>query len=165
MVALWERSDISSSDSEEENEEVANLCFMAQDDEVASRFLDGSYDELHNAFVHLLSKYKKLSSKYKKVEAKNQLLLKKNSELVNSKNELSKENDRLTKEVDKLKPIIDKFTLSSQKLNLMLDNQKAVFDKVGLGYNPNKTQKYLTNMISKQIIFVSKIAYYKLDKV
>ena len=58
-------------------------------------------------------------------------------------------NDRMTKEVDKHKPTIDKFTLSSQKLNLMLDNQKAVFDKAGLGYNPNKNQKYLKNIISK----------------
>ena len=78
---------------------------------------------------------------------------------------MSRENDKFTMEVDKLKPIIDKFTLSSQKLNLMLDNQKVVFDKARLGYNPNKNQKYLKNMVSKWIIFVPKIVYYKLDKV
>ena len=47
----------------------------------------------------------------------------------------------------------------------MLDNQKAVFNKTGLGYNPNQNQKYLKNMVSKRIIFVPKTAYYKLDKV
>ena len=67
--------------------------------------------------------------------------------------------------VDKFKPIVDKFTLSSQKLNLILDNQKTVFDKAELGYNPNKNQKYLRNMVSKWIIFIPKTAYYKLDKV
>ena len=46
-----------------------------------------------------------------------------------------------------------------------MDNQKAIFDKVELGYNPNKNQKYLKNMVSKRIIFVSKIICYKLDKV
>ena len=113
---------------------------------------------MENAFANLLSKYKKLSSKYRKVEAKNQLLLKENSELAISKNELSKDNNRLTKELDKLKPIMDKFILSSQKLNLLLDNQKEVFDKAGLGYNPIKNQKYLKNMVSKRTIFVSKNA-------
>ena len=85
--------------------------------------------------------------------------------MLNYISELSKENDRLNKEVDKLKPIVDKFTLRTQKLNLILDNQKIVFDKAGLGYNPNKNQKYLKNMFSKWIIFTPKIAYYKLDKV
>ena len=47
----------------------------------------------------------------------------------------------------------------------MLDNQKAIFDKAGLRYNPNKNQKYLRNMVSKQISFTPKTAYYKLDKV
>ena len=47
----------------------------------------------------------------------------------------------------------------------MLDNQKAVFDKPGLGYNPNKNQKYLKDIVSKRIIFVPKTAYYKMDKV
>ena len=47
----------------------------------------------------------------------------------------------------------------------MLDNQKAIFDKVGLGYNPNKNQKYLRNMVFKQIIFTPKTAYYMLDKI
>ena len=71
MVALWGGSDIFSSDSEEENEEVANLCFMAQEDEVTSELLDDSYNELHNAFADLISGFKKLSSKYRKLEVKN----------------------------------------------------------------------------------------------
>ena len=165
MVTTQGESDDSSSQSKEENEEVANLCLMAQEDEVTSEFLDDSYNELHGAFANLILEFEKLSSKYRKLEVRNQLLLKKNTDLFNCKNKLSEDNDRLSKEVDKLKPIVDKFTMSSQKLNLILDNQKVVFDKARLGYNPNKNQKYLRNMTFNRIIFTSKTAYYKLDKV
>ena len=165
MIVTWRESNESSSQSEEENEEVANLCLMAQEDKVTSKFMDESYDELQVALADLISKFKKLSSKYRNLEVKNQSLLKENINLLNYKDNLSKENDRLVKEVEKLKPIVDKFTLSSQKLNLVLDSQKAVYDKAGLGYNPSRNQKYLRNMFSKWFIFNPKIAYYKLNKV
>ena len=41
-------------------------------------------------------------------------------------------------EITKLKPMIEKFTQSLNKLQMILDNQKAIFDKAGLGYNPLK---------------------------
>ena len=41
-------------------------------------------------------------------------------------------------QVGRLKPIVDKFTLSSTKLNMILENQRAIFNKAGLGYNPLK---------------------------
>ena len=55
MVALWRESDDSSSQSKEENEEVANLCLMAQEDKVISEFIHNSYDELHIALADLIS--------------------------------------------------------------------------------------------------------------
>ena len=42
--------------------------------------------------------------------------------------------------------MVEKFTLSSNKLQMILDNQKAVCDKVGLGYNALKKQKFLKNI-------------------
>ena len=54
MIATWGKSDDSSSQSEEEYEEIANLCLMAQDEEVTSEFLDNSYDELHVDFAELI---------------------------------------------------------------------------------------------------------------
>ena len=36
---------------------------------------------------------------------------------------------------------------------------------MGLGYNPNRNQKYLRNIFFKWIIFTPKTVYYKLDKV
>ena len=57
-------------------------------------------------------------------QMKNQFCLKKNLNLKN--------------EIVKLKLIVEKFTLSSNKLHMILDNQKIIYDKVGLGYNPLK---------------------------
>ena len=59
------------------------------------------------------------------------------------------DNDLLKKEVKKYKDIVEKFTLSSTKLNMILDNQKAVFDKAGLGYNTYRKQKSLKNIFVK----------------
>ena len=42
--------------------------------------------------------------------------------------------------------MVKKFTLSSNKLHMILDNQKAINDKAGLGYNPLKKQKFLKNI-------------------
>ena len=48
---------------------------------------------------------------------------------------LSNENMNLKKEVEKLKPLVDKLTLSSNKLELLLKNQKESSNKVGIGFN------------------------------
>ena len=42
--------------------------------------------------------------------------------------------------------MVEKFTLSSTKLQMILDSQKAVYDKISLGYNPLKKQKFLKNI-------------------
>ena len=47
-------------------------------------------------------------------------------------------NLNLKNKIAKLKPIVEKFTLSSTKLQMILDNQKTVYDKANLGYNPLK---------------------------
>ena len=48
---------------------------------------------------------------------------------------LIQKNLNLKNKIAKLKPMVEKFTLSSTKLQMILDNQKAVYDKIGLGYN------------------------------
>ena len=47
------------------------------------------------------------------------------------------ENKTLKKEVDKLKPLVDKFTCSSDKLQMILNNQRRVYDRAGLRYKPS----------------------------
>ena len=54
-------------------------------------------------------------------------LVKKNKDLISKTEELSKE-------LEKAKSLVDRFTLSSNKLELILKSQQAIFDKAGLGY-------------------------------
>ena len=54
-------------------------------------------------------------------------------------------------ELNKIKPFVDKFTLSSYKLNMILRDQKAIFDKVGLGFNSYVKQKSTNNLYRKSI--------------
>ena len=48
---------------------------------------------------------------------------------------LIKENQDLKEEVIKLKPIVDRFTLNLNKLQMIIDSQRAVYDKIRLDYN------------------------------
>ena len=52
-------------------------------------------------------------------------------------------------ELNKTKPLFDKFILSSQRLDEMIKNQKAVFDKTGLGYRCYDKQKTIKNLYKK----------------
>ena len=48
---------------------------------------------------------------------------------------LNNENIILKEEVEKLKPLVDKLTLSSNKLELILKDQRDSNNKAGIGYN------------------------------
>ena len=62
---------------------------------------------------------------------------------------LTNELNATKEELDKTKPLFDKFTLSSQRLDEMIKNQKAVFDKAGLGYKCYDKQKTIKNLYKK----------------
>ena len=71
--------------------------------------------------------------------------------LVENRN-FTKENQNLKIEVNKLKSIIDKFTLSSNKLQMILENQKVVYNKVGPGIAPKKNkifEKYICKFFTR----------------
>ena len=68
-----------------------------------------------------------------------------NNELLKKNKDLELENAKHKNKLEKIKPFVDKFTYSSEKLNLLLNNQRAVFNKAGLGYKPQKQQKYFKN--------------------
>ena len=59
---------------------------------------------------------------------------------------LEKENDDLKKEVDKLKPLVKKLILSSNKLELILRDQKEYNNKAGIGYYTKYNIKSLINI-------------------
>ena len=149
-------SDIEESSSKDEHQECTNLCLMAHEKEVNSDFnTDPSLDELYDALDDLMLEYKKLNRKSKdinllnkdlskqlKIDTKekenlskeNQKLSQKNIGLENLNIKLTNEYDVLKKELNKIRPFVDRFTLSSYRLDLILKNQKTIFDKVGLGY-------------------------------
>jgi hypothetical protein len=179
----WDDSEVSS--SEEEDCEVANMCFMALgENEVSILNHDSnlSYDELLEAFQNLhivvdkqklkinafkkksnfmLTQLEELMEVNESLENENDLLkqkdfeslenqicsLKIENEILKQKNfdKLEKENDMLKKENNDLRKIVDSFTKSTKNLNSMLQNQRCVFDKRGLGYKTYKNQKYFKN--------------------
>ena len=50
-----------------------------------------------------------------------------------------KENNELKKEVEKLKPLVEKLTLSSNKLELILKDQRISGNKAGIGFNASNS--------------------------
>ncbi|KAH9656139.1 hypothetical protein KPL70_022564 [Citrus sinensis] len=63
--------------------------------------------------------------------------------------ELKNENELLKKKNNELNEIVLKFTNGQKMLDNMLNSQKCVFDKGGLGYKPNLKQKYYKNYFVK----------------
>lgn len=72
--------------------------------------------------------------------------------------ELMKENEVLKKKSNELNQIVLKFTNGQKMLDNLLNSQKFVFDKGGIGYKPNLKQKYYksyfvkTTSINDQIV-------------
>ena len=174
MLATWSDSDESSSSEEEKQDKEANLCLMGLEDEVCNdSTTEFTYDELHTAFYDLLAEYKKAGSKLKVLKNNNDALHKENNEalkkneilqrefndLLHTKNDIENEknscleenhllcskNKILQIEVDRLKPLVDKLTLSSNKLELILKNQRDVGNKTGIGYNSHLKKKPVLN--------------------
>ena len=98
MKATWNDSDESSSEVDEEIEEMTNLCLMAKKDDLSSDEDEEVYnlytfDELQDAFNDLNSKFEVLGSrhvelkiKFSKLKATLKTLEKKNEVLMNEKN-------------------------------------------------------------------------------
>ncbi|GAV89359.1 zf-CCHC domain-containing protein [Cephalotus follicularis] len=132
MIATWSDSDDSSLD-EIENEEVANIAFMAieDDSEVCSSSLN--YNDLlseYNELIDVLNDLNKEYQLFKKMdkdrtkenlELKNHILNMKNDEcLIEKIYTLEKENSGLKIEIDALKKTFSKFSDSSTKLDTLL---------------------------------------------
>ena len=111
--------------------------------EISNEFI---FEELQEAFYDLVDDLKKLEIKNKELKLKNQVLLKENETILSEKLVLTQENLNLKNKIDNLKLIVKKFTLSSNKLYMIFENQKAIYDKAGLGYNPLKNKKFLKNI-------------------
>ncbi|GAV61276.1 zf-CCHC domain-containing protein/UBN2 domain-containing protein, partial [Cephalotus follicularis] len=180
MVATWDDSDPSSSE-EESDEEVANIAFMAIEDEDENE-VNFTFDELQNAYENLFNEYenaclrnkslkKNVSSMSKEIENLKSEISKYISEIESLKNEKSyymneievlnvssklsidfkEENEKLKLEIDALKKTFTKFSNSSDMLDNLLGLQRCVFDKAGLGYEDMNNVKYFNNFFVKKV--------------
>ena len=81
-----------------------------------------------------------LSKNYSELEKEKNVYIEENKMLSN-------ENINLKKEVEKLKPLVYKLTLSSNKLELLLKDQKESNNKVRIGFNfMNKNKIFALNL-------------------
>ncbi|GAV69765.1 zf-CCHC domain-containing protein [Cephalotus follicularis] len=165
MVATWDDSDESSSD-EESDGEIANIAFMAIEEEEEYK-VNFSFDELQYAYENFFHEYKNVCLKNKSPK---KYAISMSKEIENLKNENSNyineieilnvsfkltkgfedENENLKLEIDALKKTFSKFSNSSDKLDNLLGLQICVFDKVGLSYGEMKNVKHFNNFFVKK---------------
>ncbi|MCQ7222074.1 hypothetical protein NP006_23520, partial [Salmonella enterica] len=62
---------------------------------------------------------------------------------------LEEENLNLKGQVKGLKKLLERFTLGSKNLNLMLGSQRAVYNKSGLGYQTETTNKSFISIVNQ----------------
>ncbi|GAV81585.1 zf-CCHC domain-containing protein/DUF4219 domain-containing protein/UBN2 domain-containing protein, partial [Cephalotus follicularis] len=180
FVATWDDSDPSTSE-EESDEEVANIAFMAFEEENEDK-VNFTFDELQNAYENLFNEYENVCLKNKSLK-KNAISMSKELEILNGENskymneieslksknsfymneidvlnissklsiDFKKENEKLKIEIDALKKTFSKFSNSSDKLDNLLGLQRCVFDKAGLGYEEMNNVKHFNNFFVKKV--------------
>ncbi|GAV80530.1 hypothetical protein CFOL_v3_23991 [Cephalotus follicularis] len=166
MIATWDDTDPSSSD-EESDEEVANIAFMALEEEEEDE-VNFPFDELQYAYENLFNEYKNVGLKNKSLKkdaisiSKDiETLKNENSNYINEieilnvslklSNDFKEENENLKIEIDALKKTLSKFSNSSDKLDNLLRLQRCVFDKAGLGYEEMNKVKHFKIFFDKKI--------------
>lgn len=143
LKVTWDDSDGSDSEQNSSDNEMANFCLMAKDDEVSSLNDDSDYDnspsyeELQDAFDDLYENTLKIKSKYntlkkKEIEYSNQIgcLKKENKDLLKENQLLTctienskvfeKENNELRKTIEKLNATLAKFVNGKENLDMIL---------------------------------------------
>ncbi|GAV77408.1 zf-CCHC domain-containing protein [Cephalotus follicularis] len=158
MVATWDDSDPSTSE-EESDKEVANIAFMAIEEEDEDE-VNFTFDELQIAYENLFNEYENvclrnkslkknatsMSKEIKNLKSENSKYI---SEIEYLKNE--KKNEKLKLEIDVLKKTFSKFSNSSDMLDNLLGLQRCVFDKAGLGYEEMNYVKHFSNLFVKKV--------------
>ena len=166
----WEDNASTSSSSSKENEE-ANLCLMAgEDSEVSSVNSDDSFEStnsssLLNAFHETLEEANRLACSNKRLKGLNNWLEARVKELENEVLNLKTdfENYKTSSNLNSSKPVncencevlqekvkylittSSKLTMGTANLNAILGTQNCVFERAGIGYQPNfprKQKKY-----------------------
>ena len=130
VSAIWGDS---SSDEESDDEEVANICLVAQEEIEEEEVSDSepTYDELQSEYNALHSEFIKIVKELVAFKKKNKVLEGKLKDYADCEycSTLDKKNIDLTK-------ALEKFTKGSEMLNVILKAQRFVNDKSGIGYDP-----------------------------
>ena len=155
MAATLSNSDESSSEKDEEIEEMANLCLMAKEEEDSSNEYEEVYDlytfdELQEAFDDLSSKFEKLGSKHIAWKRNFFKLEAKVKELDKEKEMFIEEKFTLKKTADDFSLITTKLTNGKENLEKLLGSQIQSLSKHGLGYNMFSKKKASKTVFVKQ---------------
>jgi len=162
MIAAWSDSD--SSESKNEEKQVVNLCFMANEnqthdeeteyessDEVDySNLLEYSKDELAQALIKCiqceqdyLSKIKSLNKTISNLTFEKECLEKSKIEIHTRIETLEIEKKELQSKCEDLEKMVLKFSKGQDNLDKLLGSQRISFNKEDIGYNPfNKKKTY-----------------------
>jgi len=192
--------DDSSSSSSSMDDEEANLCFMEKEEFESSSVSSSSsinvenYSQLLEAFKETHEESNRLTLLNNQLEALNNWFENRvktlEEELNHSKTDFETlemiyknssckcdssfyENcESLEKKVHYLLKTVHKFSKGQSNIESVLASQKCVFGKVGLGFNPNSKNKYVSKPLSsffeKQLVVLSKqlveICFYCMKK-
>ena len=126
------------------------------------KHLESHVNDLKNEKDALQKSNDSLNEKIKELELDNEMLhdriasftCKQSTSYEHEKlnvDELINENETLKKKSNELNETVLKFTNGQKMLDNMLNSQKCVFDKGGLGYKPYLKQKYYKNYFVKAI--------------
>ena len=69
--------------------------------------------------------------------------------MIKENESLKDKNYKIEIELSKINPFVEKFIFISQKLDIIMNNQKAVFDRADLGFRSYAKQKSTNNLCKK----------------
>ena len=106
-------------------------------------------EKINKQLEELEKEKDKLALDNKTLKNKNVSLDQSLKDLVKKNKDLIGKNEDLSKNIEKAKSLLDRFILSSNKLDTMLKNQRAIFDKAGLGYKSYYKKKSINTLYKK----------------
>ena len=144
--AVWEESEDDSTDNEMSNQEVANLCLVAKEDDINEVHLEfNSLNDLQDDYNDLYEESLKLVNTNCMLRKQVALLT---NEIEKSKkyvDEVTTKNNELNAKVLDLTKCLEKITKGQKGLDLLLESQRCVYNRARLGYNPLTKQKLYKN--------------------
>ena len=106
-------------------------------------------DKLNNQLEESVKEKDKLALENKTLRNKKASLDESLKDLLKKNKDLISKTEDLTKDLEKAKSLLNRFTLSSNRLDMMLKDQQAIFNKAWLGCKTYQKQKSINNIYKK----------------